>query len=39
MFPRIRLSTCLARWDGTYSTSKTFRGTCSRHGGVRYWYK
>ncbi|MFJ7200686.1 MULTISPECIES: DUF3761 domain-containing protein [unclassified Streptomyces] len=25
--------------DVTYSSSKTFRGTCSRHGGVRYWYK
>ncbi|MCX4902520.1 DUF1524 domain-containing protein [Streptomyces sp. NBC_00892] len=25
--------------DGTYSSSKTFRGTCSHHGGVRYWYK
>ncbi|MFF3735529.1 DUF3761 domain-containing protein [Streptomyces sp. NPDC002476] len=25
--------------DGTYSYSKTFRGTCSGHGGVRYWYK
>ncbi|MFF3787854.1 DUF3761 domain-containing protein [Streptomyces sp. NPDC001933] len=25
--------------DGTYSTSKTFCGTCSHHGGVRYWYK
>ncbi|WP_331754147.1 DUF3761 domain-containing protein [Streptomyces sp. NBC_00826] len=25
--------------DGTPSYSKTFRGTCSRHGGVRYWYK
>ncbi|MFD8823865.1 DUF3761 domain-containing protein [Streptomyces sp. NPDC059605] len=25
--------------DGTYSYSETFRGTCSHHGGVRYWYK
>lgn len=25
--------------DGTYSYSMTFRGTCSHHGGVRYWYK
>ncbi|MEE1807525.1 DUF3761 domain-containing protein [Streptomyces sp. BE133] len=25
--------------DGTYNSSKTFRGTCSHHGGVRYWYK
>ncbi|MFJ4517453.1 DUF3761 domain-containing protein [Streptomyces sp. NPDC088816] len=25
--------------DGTYSYSKTFRGTCSRHKGVKYWYK
>ncbi|MET9662605.1 DUF3761 domain-containing protein [Streptomyces sp. NPDC006510] len=25
--------------DGTCSSSKTFRGTCSHHGGVRYWYK
>ncbi|MEU0633615.1 DUF3761 domain-containing protein [Streptomyces sp. NPDC005989] len=25
--------------DGIYSTSKTFRGTCSHHGGVCYWYK
>lgn len=24
--------------DGTYSYSAHFRGTCSRHGGVRYWY-
>ncbi|GED89346.1 DUF3761 domain-containing protein [Streptomyces sp. 6-11-2] len=25
--------------DGTYSYSKTFRGTCSRHKGVKYWYR
>lgn len=25
--------------DGTPSYSKTFRGTCSGHGGVRYWFK
>ncbi|MER6721435.1 DUF3761 domain-containing protein [Streptomyces halstedii] len=25
--------------DGTYSYSKTFRGTCSGHKGVRYWYR
>ncbi|MFE4015692.1 DUF3761 domain-containing protein [Streptomyces sp. NPDC059112] len=25
--------------DGTYSPSAHFRGTCSGHGGVRYWYK
>ncbi|MCX4967050.1 DUF3761 domain-containing protein [Streptomyces sp. NBC_00654] len=25
--------------DGTYSYSKSFRGTCSRHEGVRYWYR
>ncbi len=25
--------------DGTYSWSATFRGTCSHHGGVRYWYR
>ncbi|MFF9321968.1 DUF3761 domain-containing protein [Streptomyces sp. NPDC014735] len=25
--------------DGTHSYSKTFRGTCSHHSGVRYWYK
>ncbi|MFI1165611.1 DUF3761 domain-containing protein [Streptomyces sp. NPDC020801] len=26
-------------WDGTYSYSAHFRGTCSRHHGVRYWYR
>jgi len=25
--------------DGTYSFSTSFSGTCSRHGGVRYWYQ
>ncbi|MFJ1969329.1 DUF3761 domain-containing protein [Streptomyces sp. NPDC087903] len=25
--------------DGTYSYSKHFRGTCSHHHGVHYWYK
>ncbi|MEU2869720.1 DUF3761 domain-containing protein [Streptomyces olivoreticuli] len=25
--------------DGTYSYSARFSGTCSRHHGVRYWYK
>ncbi|MEK8141713.1 DUF3761 domain-containing protein [Streptomyces sp. M10(2022)] len=25
--------------DGTHSYSKTFRGTCSGHKGVRYWYR
>ncbi|WP_242433935.1 DUF3761 domain-containing protein [Streptomyces sp. CB01580] len=25
--------------DGTHSYSKTFRGTCSHHSGVRYWCK
>ncbi|MFJ6216697.1 DUF3761 domain-containing protein [Streptomyces sp. NPDC092296] len=25
--------------DGTYSYSAHFRGTCSHHKGVRYWYK
>ncbi|MET8138156.1 DUF3761 domain-containing protein [Streptomyces sp. NPDC005251] len=25
--------------DGTYSYSKHFRGTCSHHHGVRYWYR
>ncbi|MFJ4513055.1 DUF3761 domain-containing protein [Streptomyces sp. NPDC088816] len=25
--------------DGTYSYSKTFRGTCSHHKGVKYWYQ
>ncbi|MEV6594585.1 DUF3761 domain-containing protein [Streptomyces acidicola] len=25
--------------DGTYSYSAHFRGTCSRHGGVKYWYR
>ncbi|GAA3196774.1 DUF3761 domain-containing protein [Streptomyces ramulosus] len=25
--------------DGSYSYSAHFRGTCSGHGGVRYWYK
>lgn len=25
--------------DGTYSSAQHFRGTCSGHGGVRYWYK
>ena len=25
--------------DGTYSFSTHFSGTCSRHKGVRYWYK
>lgn len=26
-------------WDGTYSYSAHFSGTCSHHHGVRYWYK
>jgi hypothetical protein len=26
-------------WDGTYSWSAHFRGTCSHHHGVRYWYR
>ncbi|MFB6879119.1 DUF3761 domain-containing protein [Streptomyces sp. NPDC056323] len=25
--------------DGTTSYAAKFRGTCSHHGGVRYWYK
>lgn len=25
-------------WDNTYSYSLNRRGTCSHHGGVRYWY-
>ena len=25
--------------DGTYSTSKRDKGTCSKHGGVRLWMK
>ncbi|MFF3784098.1 DUF3761 domain-containing protein [Streptomyces sp. NPDC001933] len=25
--------------DGTTSCAAKFRGTCSHHGGVRYWYK
>jgi hypothetical protein len=25
--------------DGAYSYSSSFRGTCSRHGGVMYWYQ
>ncbi|MFF4653586.1 DUF3761 domain-containing protein [Streptomyces sp. NPDC001380] len=25
--------------DGTYSYSAHFRGTCSHHRGVRYWYR
>ncbi|MFE2467630.1 DUF3761 domain-containing protein [Streptomyces mirabilis] len=25
--------------DGKYSFSAHFRGTCSRHHGVQYWYK
>ncbi|MEV8455453.1 DUF3761 domain-containing protein [Streptomyces sp. NPDC052095] len=25
--------------DGTYSSAQHFRGTCSGHHGVRYWYK
>ncbi|MEV7381967.1 MULTISPECIES: DUF3761 domain-containing protein [Streptomyces] len=25
--------------DGTWSYSKHFSGTCSRHHGVRYWFK
>ena len=25
--------------DGSVSTSKSFSGTCSHHGGVRYWFK
>lgn len=25
--------------DGTISYSQNFRGTCSHHGGVRYWFK
>jgi len=24
-------------WDGTYSFSRSRRGTCSRHGGVMEW--
>ncbi|MFA6922906.1 MAG: DUF3761 domain-containing protein [Bacteroidales bacterium] len=31
-------ATALCR-DGTYSYSKTHRGTCSWHKGVRIWYK
>jgi uncharacterized protein YgiM (DUF1202 family) len=26
-------------WDGTYSFSKSRRGTCSHHGGVKKWLK
>ncbi|MET8029625.1 DUF3761 domain-containing protein [Streptomyces avermitilis] len=25
--------------DGTYSYSANFRGTCSHHRGVKYWYR
>ncbi|MER5402578.1 DUF3761 domain-containing protein [Streptomyces sp. NPDC002599] len=25
--------------DGTYSYSAGFRGTCSHHRGVKYWYR
>ncbi|GJF27699.1 hypothetical protein KNE206_03990 [Kitasatospora sp. NE20-6] len=25
--------------DGTVSYSTSFSGTCSHHGGVRYWFK
>ncbi|MFD7939008.1 DUF3761 domain-containing protein [Streptomyces sp. NPDC059755] len=25
--------------DGTYSYSIHFRGTCSHHRGVKYWYR
>lgn len=25
--------------DGTWSHAEHFRGTCSHHKGVRYWYK
>ncbi|WP_234360276.1 DUF3761 domain-containing protein [Streptomyces sp. DSM 15324] len=25
--------------DGTYSYSAHFRGTCSGHRGVKYWYR
>lgn len=25
--------------DGTYSYSENFRGTCSQHKGVRYWFR
>lgn len=25
--------------DGSYSYAASFRGTCSHHGGVRYWYR
>ncbi|MFF3448433.1 DUF3761 domain-containing protein [Streptomyces sp. NPDC002667] len=25
--------------DGTYSYSPHFRGTCSHHRGVKYWYR
>ncbi|WP_333741649.1 DUF3761 domain-containing protein [Streptomyces sp. IBSBF 2806] len=25
--------------DGTYSYSAHFRGTCSHHRGVKYWYR
>ncbi|MET7607064.1 DUF3761 domain-containing protein [Streptomyces avermitilis] len=25
--------------DGTYSYSASFRGTCSHHRGVKYWYR
>ena len=31
-------ATALCR-DGTYSYSKTHRGTCSGHGGVAVWYR
>ncbi|MFI0220179.1 DUF3761 domain-containing protein [Streptomyces lydicus] len=34
--PRGSMAKCK---DGTWSYSKHFSGTCSRHHGVRYWFK
>jgi hypothetical protein len=36
--PHPRGATAQCR-DGTYSYSKHFSGTCSRHHGVKYWYR
>ncbi|KAB1987455.1 DUF3761 domain-containing protein [Streptomyces triticiradicis] len=34
--PRGAMAKCK---DGTYSYSAHFRGTCSHHRGVKYWYR
>ncbi|MER6130295.1 DUF3761 domain-containing protein [Streptomyces sp. NPDC001795] len=34
--PRAATAKC---WDGTYSYAAHFRGVCSHHRRVRYWYR